>query len=144
MNESRKRGEPVNPQEDILIRPYQEDDFPAIHELNKQEQWNNLVTKEQDLKQAWTNSTLAVVAEIDGQLIGYLRGLTDGFISLYICELLVRQNYRKSGIGKKLLQFVHSQYPKTRMELLASSTSRSFYEAQGYRPFYGFRKTMGE
>lgn len=134
----------MNPQEGVSIRQYQESDFPAIHKLNKQQQWNNLVAKEQDLKQAWANSNVAVVAEIEGQLIGCLRGLTDGFVSLYICELLVSQDHRKSGIGKKLMHAVHSQYPKTRMELLASSASRSFYEAQGYRPFYGFRKTKGE
>ena len=133
-----------NTQEDLVIRPYREGDFPAIHALNKQEQWSNLVAKEQNTKQAWTNSTVAVVAEMDGQVIGCLRGLTDGFISLYICEVLVSENHRKSGVGKKLMRHVHSLYPKTRMELLASSTSRSFYEAQGYRPFYGFRKTIEE
>ena len=133
-----------NTQEDLVIRPYREGDFPAIHALNKQEQWSNLVAKEQDTKQAWTSSTVAVVAEMDGQVIGCLRGLTDGFISLYICEVLVSENHRKSGVGKKLMRHVHSLYPKTRMELLASSTSRSFYEAQGYRPFYGFRKTIEE
>ncbi|WP_223636249.1 GNAT family N-acetyltransferase [Planococcus sp. 4-30] len=133
-----------NTQENLVIRSYREDDFPAIHGLNKQEQWNNLAAKEQDTQQAWTNSTVAVVAEMDGQVIGCLRGLTDGFISLYICEVLVSEKYRKSGVGKKLMRHVHSLYPKTRMELLASSTSRSFYEAQGYRPFYGFRKTIEE
>ncbi|WP_394121165.1 GNAT family N-acetyltransferase [Planococcus donghaensis] len=133
-----------NTQEGLMIRSYQESDFPAIHELNKEEHWSNLVAKGQDTQQAWTNSTVAVVAEADGQLIGCLRGLTDGFISLYVCEVLVSKNHRKSGVGKKLMHHVHSLYPKTRMELLASSTSRSFYEAQGYRPFYGFRKTIEE
>lgn len=131
-------------QEELVIRPYQETDFSTIHHLNKQEQWSNLVAKEQDTKQAWANSSVAVIAEINGQVVGCLRGLTDGFISLYICELLVSPTHRKLGIGKKLMQFVHSQYPQTRLELLASSTSRSFYEAQGYRPFYGFRKTTKE
>ncbi|WP_142828470.1 GNAT family N-acetyltransferase [Planococcus soli] len=131
-------------QEALVIRPYREADFPHIHDLNKQEQWSNLVTKEQDTKRAWANSSVAVVAEVDGQVVGCLRGLTDGFVSLYICELLVSPHHRKSGIGKKLMQAIHSEYPKTRVELLASSTSRSFYEAQGYRPFYGFRKTMDE
>lgn len=131
-------------QGDLIIRPYREADFPAVHDLNKQEQWSNLVAKERDTRLAWANSSVAVVAELDGKVVGCLRGLTDGFVSLYICELLVSENNRKSGIGKKLMQSVHSEYPKTRMELLASSTSRSFYETHGYRPFYGFRKTIEE
>lgn len=131
-------------QENVVIRPYEETDFPSIHNLNNQEQWNNLVAKEQETKQAWNNSTVALVAEVEGQVIGCLRALTDGFISLYVCELLVSQDHRKSGIGKEMMRVVHGLYPKTRIELLASSSSRSFYEAQGYRPFYGFRKTMDE
>ena len=134
----------MNRLKDVLIRQYREDDFPAIQQLNSQEQWNNLVAKEQETQQAWTNSTIAVVVEVNGKVVGYLRGLTDGFISLYICELLVSQEHRQSGLGKQLMNFVHVQYPKTRMELLATNTSRTFYEAQGYRPFYGFRKLLEE
>ncbi|EGA91330.1 GCN5-related N-acetyltransferase [Planococcus donghaensis MPA1U2] len=129
-------------QEAVLIRPYQDEDFPTINELNKQQGWTNLVEKQQETKQAWGNSTVAVVAVRDGQVIGCLRGLTDGFITLYVCELLVDQAHRKLGVGKKLMRHIHNQYPKTRIELLASSTSRSFYETQNYRPFYGFRKTI--
>lgn len=134
----------VTNQEAVLIRPYQDEDFPTINELNKQQGWNNLVENQQDTNKAWANSTVAVVAESEGQVIGCLRGLTDGFITLYVCELLVDQSHRKLGIGKELVRHVHNQYPKTRIELLASSTSRSFYEAQKYRPFYGFRKTIEE
>lgn len=130
--------------EEVLIRPYQDEDFQTINELNKQQGWTNLVEKQLDTKNAWANSTVAVVAVSDGQVIGCLRGLTDGFITLYVCELLVDQTYRKLGVGKELMRHVHNQYPKTRIELLASSTSRSFYETQNYRPFYGFRKTVEE
>ena len=131
-------------QQALWIRPYLEEDFAAINELNRQQGWNNLVEKQQDTQQAWSNSTLAVVAECNGQVVGCLRGLTDGFITLYVCELVVEQSHRKLGIGKKLIDHVHNQYPKTRVEVLASSTSRSFYETQHYRPFYGFRKTIQE
>lgn len=65
----------------------------------------------------------------------------DSFLSI-ICELLVNQDHRKLGIGKKMLRYAHKLYPKTRIELLASDTSRSFYEAQSYRSLYGFRKTI--
>jgi len=92
----------VTNQEAVLIRPYQDEDFPTINELNKQQGWNNLVENQQDTNKAWANSTVAVVAESEGQVIGYLRGLTDGFITLYVCELLVDQSHRKLGIGKVL------------------------------------------
>lgn len=128
----------------MIIRPYQEMDFPAIHQWNKEQGWDNLVEKQQETNAAWKNSNIAFVAEIDGRIAGCLRGLTDGNITLYICELLVAQNYRGKGIGTKLMEHVHGLYPGTRIELLASSNSRTFYESQKFRAFYGFRKTFEE
>ncbi|MCM3609722.1 GNAT family N-acetyltransferase [Planococcus sp. MERTA32b] len=131
-------------QQELIIRPYEETDFPAIHQLNEQEGWSNLVAKHQQTKAAWQGSNLAVVAEQDGQLIGCLRALTDGAVTLYVCELLIEKSRRGSGIGGKLMQYVHDLHPGTRVELLASSTSRSYYEAKKFRAFYGFRKTYEE
>jgi predicted N-acetyltransferase YhbS len=129
----------------IHIRQYLEGDFIRIQELNQEEGWSNLVEKIEDTKEAWENSNVSLVAEAAGDgIVGYIRGFTDTRITLYICELLIDKKYRGSGIGRELLRYVHSQYPSTRMELLASSTSHTFYEAQGYRPFYGFRKTFEE
>lgn len=131
-------------QQELKIRPYEETDFPAIHQLNEQEGWSNLVAKQQQTKAAWQGSNLAVVAEQDGQLVGCLRALTDGAVTLYVCELIIEKSRRGSGIGGKLMQHVHDLYPETRMELLASTTSRSYYEAKKFRAFYGFRKTYEE
>jgi len=129
----------------IKIRQYQEIDFNRIQELNRVEGWSNLVEKTEDTKAAWKNSTVSFVVEAgaDG-VVGYIRGLTDTVITLYICELLIDKKYRGLGIGKELLQYVHRLYPKTRLEMLASSSSHTYYEGQGYRPFYGFRKTIEE
>jgi predicted GNAT family N-acyltransferase len=80
----------------------------------------------------------------DESVSGYIRGLTDGNVTVYICEMLISKNLRGKGAGGKLLKFVHSQYPRTRMEMLASSTSHTFYKSQNFRPFYGFRKTFEE
>ncbi|WP_033541006.1 GNAT family N-acetyltransferase [Planococcus sp. CAU13] len=131
-------------QQEIIIRPYEEKDFPAIHKLNEQEGWSNLSAKQEQTKAAWQGSNVAFVAEHDGRLAGCLRALTDGAVSLYICELLIEKNMRGSGIGAKLMDHVHNLYPTTRMELLASATSRSYYEEKKFRPFYGFRKTHQE
>lgn len=131
--------------EHIRIRQYQEKDFNRIQELNQQEGWNNLVEKNEETKVAWKHSNVSLVAEAEGDgIVGYIRGFTDTVITLYICELLIDKKYRGKGIGRELLRYIHTKYPRTRMELLASSTSHTFYEGQGYRPFYGFRKTIDE
>lgn len=128
----------------FLVREYNENNFDDIQELNRSENWSNLIEKADDTKHAWANSNVALVVLDHNQIIGYVRGVTDKFISLYICELLVKSNYRGLQIGQELLKYVHSLYPKTRMELLASNTSRTFYDSLKYRPFYGYRKTFEE
>ena len=129
----------------IAIRDYEKNDFESIQQLNAQEGWSNLVEKRENTEKAWECSSIAYVAENgDQQVIGYIRGLTDGFVSMFICELLVEVPYRGLGIGKKLLDFAHSQHPHTRLELLASASSSAFYEKYAFRPFYGFRKTFSE
>ncbi|WP_010651293.1 GNAT family N-acetyltransferase [Oceanobacillus massiliensis] len=128
----------------LTVRSYIEDDFKYIQKLNEEEHWTNLAAKKQDTKDAWNNSNVTFVVLDQGEIAGYIRGLTDQSMTLFICELLISKDYRRLGIGQELLQFVHRLYPKTRIEMLASSTSRTFYEQQKYRPFYGFRKTYEE
>ena len=126
------------------IRPYDDEDFSMIQALNKAEGWTNLVENHLNTKEAWENSNVAYVVEKEEKVIGYVRGLTDKSISLYICELLINKKYRGLGLGKEMIRFLHHLYPNTRMELLANSSSRSYYEGLGFRTFYGFRKTSQE
>ena len=126
------------------IRRFEEKDFFHIQQLNEEEGWTNLAEKSEETKAAWKHSDVAFVAECNGVMAGYMRGLTDGVVTLYVCELLVKKEYRGCGIGKALLKHAHSFYPKTRMELLASSTSKTYYEQLGFRSFSGYRITMPE
>lgn len=128
----------------VFIRPYEKSDFNKIQHLNEKEGWSNLVQRGEDTKKAWENSDVSFVLVSEEGVIGYVRGLTDQQITLYICEILIEERFRKLGLGKKLLEYVHQLYPTTRMELLASSTSKTYYEDLGLRAYYGFRKTIDE
>ncbi|WP_085505789.1 GNAT family N-acetyltransferase [Thalassobacillus devorans] len=128
--------------EKAFIRPYEDKDFNNIQDLNKEEGWLNLVENHLNTKEAWENSNVAFVVETEGRgLVGYVRGLTDTRVSLFICELLIDKQYRGLGLGKQIIHYLHNIHPNTRIELLANSSSRSFYEGFGFRTFYGFRKT---
>lgn len=124
-----------------MIRPFTQKDFETIHLLNKEEGWTNLVEKWEDAKEAWTHSNIAFVTEVDGEVVGCIRGFTDGTITTFICEVLVAKSYRGHSIGRELLEYVHRLYPKTRVDLLASSTSKDYYEMLDFRAFYGYRKS---
>ena len=127
------------------IRPYAEHDFEQIQALNEAEGWDQLVRQNDLTKEAWRQSNVAFVIESDeGDVVAYLRGLTDTTVSLYVCELLIAPSHRRQGLGEQLLQHVHTLYPDTRLEMLASSSSHTYYEQLKFRPFYGFRKTIQE
>ena len=126
------------------IRPYEERDFEQIQALNETEGWSQLVRQHDLTKQAWRQSNVAYVDESEGLVIAYLRGLTDTTVSLYVCELLIAASHRRLGIGERLLSHVHALYPETRLEMLASASSHTYYEKLNFRPFYGYRKTIHE
>ncbi|MFC4683660.1 GNAT family N-acetyltransferase [Exiguobacterium sp. s149] len=93
------------------IHPYEERDFEQIQALNETEGWSQLVRQHELTKQAWRQSNVAYVVESEGQVIAYLRGLTDTTVSLYVCELLIAASHRRLGIGERLLSHVHALYP---------------------------------
>lgn len=127
------------------IRTYMESDFDLIQQLNHDEGWSQLVERDALTREAWRQSNVTYVMESeDGEIVAYLRGLTDTTVTLFVCELLVAPAYRKRGLGGQLLQHIHARYPTTRIELLASQTSHTYYEKLRFRPFYGFRKTIHE
>lgn len=128
----------------LTIREYQTEDYVAILQLNKLEGWTTLVERAEDTEEAFENSNVAYVVVLENKIVGYLRGLTDTRVTLYVCELIIGKEIRGSGVGTELLEYVHNLYPNTRMELLGLSTSRAFYEKQAFRSFYGFRKTKQE
>ena len=127
------------------IRTYMESDFDSIQQLNRDEGWSKLVERDALTREAWRQSNVTYVMESEnGKIVAYLRGLTDTTVSLYVCELLVASTYRRRGLGEQLLQHVHTLYPDTRLEMLASQNSHTYYEKLRFRPFYGFRKTIHE
>ncbi|WP_226585032.1 GNAT family N-acetyltransferase [Halobacillus litoralis] len=131
--------------EAIQIRSFHKNDFDSIQHLNKEEGWDGLVQRGEETLCSLLNSEPALVAvSEDGEVIGYLRGLTDGALTLYVCELLVKEGERSQGIAKRLISTAHECYPDTRVEMLANQQSESYYSNHGYRAFYGFRKSSEE
>ncbi|WP_245840350.1 MULTISPECIES: GNAT family N-acetyltransferase [Terribacillus] len=128
----------------VTIRPYETEDLAAITDLLKDESWTTLAADPSRFDQAMKGSSPALVALHNGEICGYIRCITDQVITLLVAELLVDGKLRGQGVGGKLLQAAHDLFPSTRMEMLATSTSKSYYEQKKFRPFYGFRKTYAE
>lgn len=89
-------------------------------------------------RQFFTDSeTINLVEEVDGHFIGGLTATRD-FDSIYIDYFVVEQEYRKSGIGRKLLlrleEIAKEKNVKRIMLNTYSFQSPGFYEKMGYKP----------
>jgi GNAT superfamily N-acetyltransferase len=124
----------------VTLRPYRDTDFPAICRLSVAEGWYTPVNREEAAREAWAASFVAFVAEAGGSLAGFVRCLSDGQLTLYVCELLVDPAWR----GRGLLREAHALYPATRMDVLASPAADAPYCRSGFRAFPGFRATSPE
>jgi GNAT superfamily N-acetyltransferase len=125
----------------IAIRAWDEGDFPAVQRLSSAEGWPTPTTRPQEALLSWHNAWPALVILYDQELVGFVRALTDGEVTMYIAELLVAPQWRGHGLGRSLLEACHLLFPHTRLDLLSTESADRFYEASGFRRFQGFRKS---
>jgi predicted N-acetyltransferase YhbS len=125
----------------VAIRPWIEADFPAIQALSDAEGWPTPRARPDEAREAWQHSWPALVATANADVIAFIRALTDGQVTMFIPELLVAPAWQGKGLGRCLLDACHTLYPHVRIELFATESSASFYEARGFRSFRGYRKS---
>jgi ribosomal protein S18 acetylase RimI-like enzyme len=89
---------------------------------------------------SWQQAQVVLVAVANGEIAGFLRGLSDGAVTTYVAELLVAPDCRGRGIAVALLDEAQQRFPSTRLDLLATAESSSFYERIGFYAFAGYRR----
>jgi ribosomal protein S18 acetylase RimI-like enzyme len=125
----------------VTIRAWTATDFPAIQRISSSEGWTSPTQRPDESLLAWQNSWPALVAMGYEDIVGFVCGITDGAITMYITTLAVDAQWRKRGIGRALLDACHALYPTIRLDLLAVDDARAFYEACGFTVVYnGMRK----
>ena len=75
----------------------------------------------------YTNSNLVVTAWDKDKLVGISRSLTDFCYCCYLSDLAVRQEYKYSGIGKKLVELTKEKVSENSMLLLLAAPSAIEY-----------------
>lgn len=87
------------------------------------------------IEKMFSNSNLIVTAWHNDLLAGVARSITDWVWSCYLADLAVRQDYKKAGIGKKLISLTKEKLGEQSMLLLLSVPA-----AMDYYPKVGFTK----
>lgn len=87
------------------------------------------------IRKMYEHSDLIVTAWDDEKLVGVCRTITDWVWSAYLADLAVDPDYKKSGIGKKLVEITRNAIGERSMLLLLSVPT-----AMDYYPKIGFKK----
>lgn len=93
------------------------------------------INDKERIQQMYNNSSLIVTAWDKDLLVGVSRSITDWVWACYLSDLAVRNNYKKNGIGKKLIDLTKETVGNQSMVLLLSVKS-----AIEYYPKVGFVK----
>ena len=87
------------------------------------------------IRKMFENSNLVVTAWHNEKLVGVSRTITDWVWCSYLADLAVCPDYKKSGIGKKLVALTREKLGEQSMILLLSVPA-----AMDYYPKIGFAK----
>lgn len=133
---------------EMTIRKEEEKDYDEVFALIKNAFEDEVYTdhKEQFLVARLRNSSsfiqdLSLVAEIDGQLVGYVL-LTKIFIvhenapkttSLALAPVAVLKKYQGKGIGAKLIQAAHEKASELKFASIILLGHEKYYPRFGYR-----------
>ncbi len=79
-------------------------------------------------------ATFHCSARIDGQLVGYVRVLTDFSFNAFVADLAVDPELQGRGIGRALLQRATDPWPGVKFVVMPGEDSAGFYNGAGFVP----------
>ena len=97
--------------------------------------WTNYTNQPQMLEQALSHS-LVIYLALDGDaVVGLIRLVGDGFLSVFVQDLIVLPSYQRQGIGSSLMKEALEDYKDAyQVQLVTEQTEKNvgFYRSLGF------------
>ena len=110
--------------------------FEEIFPLYEAVGWTNYTSNPTMLKNALEHSLFLISArDEEGNLIGFLRAVGDGYSIVYIQDIIVLPEYQRQGIGTQLLRQTLERFKEVYQMILTTDSELktiAFYEANGF------------
>lgn len=117
-----------------MIRAFRPEDLEPVQALLAAEGWGRRAQDPTRLRQIVEAATRALVVEVDGQVVGFGRCVTDAVSNGYLSMVVVDASHRRRGLGRELVDALTGSDPALTWVLRAGHPgSEPFWEALGFR-----------
>lgn len=126
----------------ITYKKIKEFDLYKLKELYLSVGWS-LGNYPGELQASMKNSHSVFSAWHEDELIGIANGLSDGILTVYFNNLLVKPEYQGKGIGSTLVNMFLEEYKDYKKKvIIADNTQIAFYKKLGFKEGYDVTPMM--
>jgi len=121
------------------FRSYSTGDLDHVLALCVEEGWPSYPSDPFRANSAFTApGVVSVIAESDGEVVGFAYCQSDGAIQAHLSLLVVASSRRREGIARGLLAFAFTHIGAGRIDLI-TDTAEDFYRSLPHKQHTGFR-----